>query len=106
VVILCAGCGGLQWQTAVKPPIGVLVTQYRAPLTGDVAHVPVCRKMGKVSTLYFTDIFITGQDMAWEDAGIDAAALQGGLSKVHYADYEFLSVLGIFQQFTVRAYGE
>ncbi|MHC5034149.1 MAG: TRL domain-containing protein [Planctomycetota bacterium] len=106
VVFLCAGCGALRWQAAVKPPIGVLVTQYRAPLTANVAHVPVCQKMGKVSTLYVWDVLITGQDLAWDDASIDAAARQGGLSKVHYADYELMSVFGVFGQFTVRAYGE
>ncbi|MCK4376192.1 MAG: hypothetical protein KAX19_12715 [Candidatus Brocadiae bacterium] len=28
------------------------------------------------------------------------------MTKVHYADYEILEILGIFGQFTVRAYGQ
>ncbi|MHC4789028.1 MAG: TRL domain-containing protein [Planctomycetota bacterium] len=37
---------------------------------------------------------------------MEHAARNGGLTKVHYADYEILEILGIFGQFTVRAYGE
>jgi len=36
----------------------------------------------------------------------DKAAKNGNLSKVEYADYEYFSVLGIYQKTTVTAYGE
>jgi hypothetical protein len=103
-LLLCSGCS--TWRAPVEPPRGALFTQYRAPLTADVSNVPVSGKTGVASTMYVRDIILTRQNIAWDDASIDKAARNGGLSKVHYADYEILEVLGIFGEFTVRVYGE
>jgi len=100
-VLLTAGCAF--WRAPVVPPAGLLFTQYRAPLTPQVSGVPVAKKVGTHSTSYFAYFLYS---FAWDDASIEAAARQGGLSKVYYADYEVLSVLGIYARFTVRAYGE
>jgi len=43
---------------------------------------------------------------AWRDASIEAAAAEGGISTVHYADYDWLQVLTVFGQFTVIAHGD
>lgn len=104
LLLACAGCTA--WQTPVKPPVGVLYTSYRAPLTADVRSVPVSARRGTASTLYVREPFVTGQGFAWEEAGIATAARQGGLTRVHYADYEMLIVLGVFGRFTVHVYGE
>jgi hypothetical protein len=41
-----------------------------------------------------------------DDASIEAAARQGGLDEVAYADYEMMNVLGVYSEFTVHAYGK
>ncbi len=101
---LCWGC--TTWRAPVEPPPGLLFTHYRAPLTADVAGVPTGGKTGTASTLYVRDPIITGMGIAWADASIEAAAAEGDITKIHYADYEVLSVLGVFGQFTVRVHGE
>lgn len=106
LMLTFAGCGrATSWQTKVKPPVGVLFTQYSAPLTAEPNGAPVGAKVGIASTLYVRDPLITGFDVAWDDASIEAAAEQGGLSEVFYADYEVTQALGVFGRFTTRAYG-
>ena len=100
-VLLATGC--VSWRAPVVPPAGLLFTQYRAPLTPEVSGVPVAKKVGTHSTRYVGYFLYS---FAWDDASIDAAAKEGGLSKVYYADYEVLNVLGVYAEFTVRAYGE
>lgn len=56
--------------------------------------------------MYIRDIFFTGLDVAFDDASIQKAAKNGGLSKIYYADYEAKSVLGVFGMFTTKVYGE
>ncbi len=102
VALLSSGCA-VAWQVPVDPPRGILFSQYRAPLTANFGEVPVSEKVGTASTFY---VNFFGYDFAWDDARIEAAAREGGLSRVDYADYEVMQILGIFAQFTVRAYGE
>ncbi len=100
-------CGCIQWTAPVQPPRGALFTGYKAPLTADVADVDVrAGRVGTASTLYFHDPIFTGMNYAWEDAGIAAAAQDGGIARVRYADYEIMEVLGIFGRFTVVAHGD
>ena len=103
-LLLCSGC--TTWRVPVRPPRGALFTHYRAPLTGNVSDVPVSGKGGAAHTSYFHDWLFTGVDVAWDDASIQKAAQDAGLSKVYYADYEVLAVLGVYAEFTVRIYGE
>jgi len=104
--VLLAFGGCTHWQAPVRPPVGLLFTRYRAPLTADVTGVPAAGREGTASTLFVQDIILTGQGLAWDDASIATAAREGGLTKVYYADYEVLAVLGVFGEFTVRVYGE
>ena len=103
VVALCAGC--VAWKAPVVPPRGGIYTHYSAPLTLNGTPAPVCQKHGQSSTRYVA-YFNFLLSVAWADAALQAAAQDGGLTKVHYADYEVLSVLGVYAEFTVRAYGE
>ena len=40
------------------------------------------------------------------DASVEAAAANGGITKIRYADYEILNVLGIYREFEVRVSGD
>ncbi len=110
VALLLAGvlmmCGCTTWRAPVRPPAYALFSKVRAPLTVPVQGTPSGGRVGAASTVYFRDPFFTGLDFAWDEASIAAAAREGNLSTVHYADYEILQVLGIFGRFTIRAHGE
>jgi hypothetical protein len=60
----------------------------------------VKQKTGKASTTSILGL------VAWGDAGVHTAARKGGLTKVHHADYEYFTVLGVYTQFTIWVYGE
>ncbi|NLW50697.1 MAG: hypothetical protein GXY85_07600 [Candidatus Brocadiaceae bacterium] len=105
-----AGCRGAvtmsQMACPVLPASGLLFADMCGPLTVDYNGTPVAARSGEASTLYVYDPVITGLDIAWSDASIAAAAAQGRLSRVHYADYRLFQILGVFGRFTVIAYGE
>ena len=108
VVLLAAGCAGAGagCRVPVAPPAGGLLTVYKAPLTTDFRGQTMSSRSGSASTLFLRDPFITGLSVAWADASTTAAARNGGLSHVHYADYEMVRVLSVFGKFTVTAYGQ
>lgn len=102
---LGTGCAVYLPKTPVQPPPGFIFEQVRAPLTTDfeatVAHPP---KSGSATNRFFC-LFYRPLSIAWEPCGIEDAARNGNIQKVEYAEYEFLNVLGIYQEFTVHAYG-
>ncbi|MBM3334176.1 hypothetical protein FJY63_05900 [Candidatus Sumerlaeota bacterium] len=110
LVVLVAGLTSLTgctiaYVTPVRPPTGVFISTFKAPLSVDFSSTPICEKRGSASTFYFRDPIFTGLDFAWGEADAHAAAAQGNLKTVEYADYELLGILGIFGKFTVTAYG-
>ncbi len=92
--VLLTGCLSAPFQ----PPQG-LVSVTKAPLsTEGKCNVGVRR--GESSSVSLLGLY------AWGDCSIGAAARNGGLKKIEYFDYEYLNVIGIWQQATVVAYGE
>ena len=109
-VILCAACatGCAPHSAPVIPPFGMIYTHYKAPLTTDFDRTDIAdKKMGQSTTYFFkipnpwVDV-----DFAWDNASIERAAAQGQITKVAYADYEVLSIFGIFVRFTTTTYGD
>jgi hypothetical protein len=98
------GCA-MDYTAPVQPPSGFLITSVKAPLTIDFDQTPVCRKRGSASTHYFYEPFFTHIDFAWGDADMRSALRDGRMSSVEYADYELLSIFGIYGKFTVNVYG-
>lgn len=95
----------MSYITPVRPPQGLMLTTITAPLTVNYSNTPVCTKRGAASTYYVRDVIFTGMDFAWGEADLKAAAANGNLKTVEYADYEVLSIFQIFGKFTVTAYG-
>ncbi len=96
------------WKTIVIPPEGALITAIKAPLTTDFDNTPVGRKLGEVSTHYFHDIFFTGMDAAWGQAGLqDILSMDyTNKGKIGYADYEYVNIFYIYKKFTIKLYGK
>lgn len=105
-VLLLTGCRAYSLRAPVKPPQGLLMTTYEAPITTSFDRTPTGDKVGTASTLYFHDFLITGLDFAWGEAGIRQAARRGDISQVHYADYRRLQVLGFFGKYTTEVHGK
>jgi hypothetical protein len=106
-VVMAGGCGTpAMHDTPVEPPPGAVFSQYKAPLTVDVDQTDIQSKSGSASTRYLLVPFFGALSFAWERCDIEQAAKNGGLTTVHHADYELLNVLGIYQEFTVHAYGQ
>ena len=109
VPLAASGC--VRGLAPVEPPQGAVITSFKAPLTTDFHETPVCTRKGVTSTYYVNFPLpleasrLIWLDVAWSQAAIEKAARNGKLTSVEYADYEFLSVLGIVERFTVTAYG-
>lgn len=82
-----------------KPPMGA-VTAVDAPLSIDHNRSSVTSKKGEASAMCILGLVAVG------DASTQAAANNGGLKTVHFLDYKYFNVLGIYQSTTVVAYGE
>lgn len=105
---LSMGCGGVWTRTRVIPPQGLLFSSVKAPVSINFDNTPAGRQLSRVSqssTYYFRDFIITGMDFSWGSVGINEIARKGGLSRVYFADYEYLNILGIYAQFTINVYG-
>ncbi len=108
IAVSCLSGCAMNYISPVKPPMGGMVTVVKAPLTYDFDKTPCNQNLVKVSqnqTYYVHDILLTGMNIAWDGVDIPMIARKGGLTKVYYADYEFLNVLGVFAKYTVNVYG-
>lgn len=97
ILTLC-GCSSVTAE--FKPPVGFLVSSYRAPLTTKADNIKIGRAQQK---RYITSFF-------WIPIGIPSVSITDGFNKPAsgvYADYEYFSVLGgMFQSVKVVTYSE
>lgn len=101
------GCGAY-YVAPVKPSLGGIYTDVKAPLTVDYNGNPTgmsTMKVSKKNTRYLMIPIFGNPSFGWDDAAIGQIARQGGIKDVSYADYEFMNVLGIYAEFTVNVYG-
>ena len=113
--LLLPGCASNSPQQGVlnpgvepfQPPSACLFTQVKAPLSTKFQNTPVCKKKGQASAEHiYVPCYVPCLTFSWGGCDVDTAAKNGNLSKVEYADYEYLSVLQIYKKTTVTAYGE
>ncbi len=102
-----ASMGGPSWHRApVVPPPGFLFTMYKAPLMTDFDNTPVGGLEGTATTHYFHIPGYAALSFAFGDNSVATAAKDARIETVNYADYEFLTVLGIYSRMDVNVYGE
>lgn len=108
-MISLSGCVGLLYTAPVKPPLGGIYTEIKAPLTpnfGGTPTGPATVKASKTGTrLLYIPLYGPLVSIGWDKADIATIAREGGIQDVSYADYDFFSVLGIYSEFTVNVYG-
>lgn len=107
VLLAFMGCKSMP-TVPVRPPVGFLYTSMKAPLSTNYHQTPVASKrVGEAQAKYLYIPFTYGLvSFSWGDVGLEEAKTMGGIKEVSYADYEVLSILGIYTEFTVYAYGE
>jgi len=102
------GAGCAQVRMPVVPPQGLIYTNVKAPATIDT-QLNVDRSeltVGTGEAHYLLEFLITRIGFAWGETSISSVARGAGIDTVHYADYEVMSILGIYQKFTLNVYGE
>jgi hypothetical protein len=78
-----------------------IYTNVVTTLDEDVENTPVATKRGEATARSFLWLVAVG------DAGLQAAAQNGGLTKMHSADVQYVSVLfGLYFSRTTIVYGE
>jgi hypothetical protein len=101
VVALSVGCGAGYYRTPVQPAGGWLFARLEAPISTNYdAGAVVTMKSGSATSESFLGWIALG------DASLTSAAKNGGISKIHYADYKFENILGVYSKFTTVVYGE
>jgi hypothetical protein len=92
----------------VQPRGGLIYSSYRAPLTTKFEATPAKPpKVGKARTTYvMLPLIVVWLDFAFDDASVKKAAQNGGITRIHYADYEFTSVCVVFGSYETTVYGE
>ncbi len=106
LTLLLSGCANVK--APFRLPRGVIVTSVKAPLQINLPEhgATIVTESGSASSMYFHDPILTGMNFAWDECSIEEAARNGNIRNVHYADYSWFCVLGIFGKTTVTVYGE
>ena len=103
--VLAGECVAASITAPFQPPQGLLFSQQKAPLQwNNVQGASVNLAHGQAKSTGFLQYYTLF--FAWGDCSIEAAAQEGGLARVDYVDYEYLSVLnGFFNRTIVHVYG-
>jgi hypothetical protein len=97
VLVGASGC----YTTPVMPPMGLIYSDVKAPLTAEAEKPAMTEQKGEASSESVLGL------VAWGDCSLEAAARNGKLSTIEYADYEYMNVVfGIYQKFTVTTHGK
>ena len=93
LVLLLAGCG-----------MGLIYTHTITPLSLDKHRTPGARKEG-IGDIKHLVLLYGPLSVAWGDDAVGAIAKKNQLQEVYFADLETLSVLGLWNQYTLHVYG-
>ncbi|MDX1970905.1 MAG: TRL-like family protein [Candidatus Sumerlaeia bacterium] len=84
----------------VQPPMGILYTDYNAPLFPDQTTGEVGSRSGEASSISIVGLVALG------DASLQTAAQNGNIKNVRHVDYNYKNYVGIYQKYTTIARGE
>jgi hypothetical protein len=92
VILLLASC----------TPYGILYTHIKQPLDTNMSQTPMNENnaQGDIKHIQFY------VDVMWDSNAIGDIAKKHGIETIYYVDIETLSVLTIWNQYTVHIYGE
>jgi hypothetical protein len=102
ILMVVTGCRSNLSKSTFSTTPGVLLTSVTMPLMTDFEHTKVTKTFGQASSMYISFLIA---DFSIDDPSIKAAARNGNLSKVYYADLKTVTFLSFIGTRTVRAYG-
>jgi len=87
---------------------GLIYTHTVRPLDLNHENTPTAEKIGQSDVRYLNiPLIARGQlSFLWNSNAIGDIARKNGLKTIYYADIEVLSILTIWNQYTVHVYGE
>ena len=101
------GCGTAGVSAPVIPPSGIVFTLQSAPLDTNFEATPVGTRRGKAVVRHLENpFFVRLPLLTWADTSVAEAMANGDIETAYYADYQLLSVLGIYVQLTVEVWGD
>ncbi len=100
MMLSLSGCVLVGFRAPFSPPIGWLYSDYRAPLMTDQSGLILGPKKGVATTQTVLGMVTTG------DASLETAAKSAGITKINYADYHLVNILGVIATVEVAVYGE
>ena len=80
-------------------PMGTVYTEVKLPVAA-AANNGTATKVGTSKCISVLALIAIG------DASIEAAKKDGGITKIHYVDYEVENILGIIGRYKVTVHGE
>ncbi len=83
--------------------VGLIYTHTYRPLTLDMNHTEIIpsSQIGDIKHIQFSWVGV-----AWDSDAIGDIAKKHGVNTIYFADLETLSVLTIWNQYTVHVYGK
>ncbi len=101
MLVFTVGCAGGVYVTPVQPPPGLMFARLNGPISNNFdAGAVVTMKKGTATSENVLGLVSVG------DCSLSAAAQDGNIRKIHYADYQFENILGVYSKFTTVVYGE
>ncbi|MEW5803077.1 MAG: TRL-like family protein [bacterium] len=82
-----------------SPVLGLVITDVKGPITVVTSTTPGPKTGKAVATTIFGLV-------AYGDTGIEAAARNGGITRVMTVDYDSYNILGVYARFTTIVTGE
>ena len=95
--LFASGCA--MGAAPVIPPFA-LYQNYKAPLDIDHHETQLGSKQGTSVAKNVLGV------VSWGDASTRAAALDGGVTTIRSADYEFYTAFGVYSTYTTIVYGD
>ena len=98
-VIIVILISGLLWGCATPAPVGIAYTNLKLPInvTSNPSDSP---KVGTAECKSYFGLVAIG------DASIEAAMKNGGITKIHYVDWDAENILGIIGTYKITVFGE
>ncbi len=94
----------------VRPPLGLIYSDVTAPLDYEVSGQPSPEvdklKESRSMTRYVAVPFYDYISAAWGEAAIKRTADSQGITVIHYVDYRYRTILGIYAEFELIVRGE
>lgn len=84
----------------VVPPVGIIYTDFKAPLDYNASGETVGTRSGEAETMSILALVALG------DASIKTAAQNGGITQIHSIDYHYTNIVGVYQKYVTIVHGE